>query len=889
MAAGDRNVVRLIIDLNLQFEAFDDYNAPNLYDELMDLHKLTYDRIFSELPQVFECNRNDDSPLWKYILINCHCLFKLIKNQASFELDSLKSKKEFEKALSILVCFGIKCHLVPGMPQYSQCNLNCLVKDDCYLILKQYNYLLVTVFTLLECMKNSYLKSFILLNQIQPIMNGLYQLMHCPLKKPSSKTDAGFQMTHEIYERIMNQRAALQSYWRVIPDAMSMSQYVKETLVLLDKNECKWFVKAVSRNLTKLIQAKDGIQTVSVALLQNTAGYDPNDSANAWKALVTIFKLINSLSNSVDFEGNICKQIIGLLSADSAYKTTFQSIFVGCLKNFHLEGKSQKLIDALFEPLMVLVDPNIAVTGERELNELGRSVSILHSSCIGRSLNMPNLSIETIKPVINILFHCYDPRSKNAFNRKLTELICKFFKENSTYEVYDQIMFGGMRNNVILRPREDVCVVVTDDAIIIKRMESGWDKYSDKLVMLCKKDSRLSMKLFLHLLNCLKNEMQSDTTEYQKAGRCETIYQSLCLLAIDPVIVEKIHQAPQDIVSFMVFVLKNIKSKGHQANDPNVAITKCVLSLVLLLVKTDEKGFLIHYEPLVEPLRELLTNDSYSGLKGLITEVLDLLRNKLRRRKTKVSTAAEKAILDVCDQHIPVRAHGLLTLTKLILAEDHSAVERKDFILTLFQQSVGHSDSYVYLMAINGLAAMGKMYPKDVLESLTDDYLDPSRRNEDNRNANRLKVGETLVRLTRNLDEKVLPYKSMLLNTFLAAVKDDDFLIRASSLSNLGEVCRILAYKLGPILPNILKCVHDVLTDDPAIEARRASVTVLRQLFEGLERDTLVVLQDHIAEIYQTLKHLYNNNEDEVMKLQAQLALEQLNDNILQYMRSLKI
>lgn len=50
-------------------------------------------------------------------------------------------------------------------------------------------------------------------------------------------------------------------------------------------------------------------------------------------------------------------------------------------------------------------------------------------------------------------------------------------------------------------------------------------------------------------------------------------------------------------------------------------------------------------------------------------------------------------------------------------------------------------------------------------------------------------------------------YKSLLLNTFLVGTKDDDHLIRASSLSNLGEVCGVLGYKLGTVVTEVRICI----------------------------------------------------------------------------------
>lgn len=103
-------------------------------------------------------------------------------------------------------------------------------------------------------------------------------------------------------------------------------------------------------------------------------------------------------------------------------------------------------------------------------------------------------------------------------------------------------------------------------------------------------------------------------------------------------------------------------------------------------------------------------------------------------------------------------------------------------------------------------------------------------------------------------------------------------------MSNLGEVCKVLGYKLGTIVVEILVCVHAIITTDKAIEPRRAAVTVIRQLFAGLEVETITFLKDHILELYRTLKNIYEVDKDEVMRLQAQLALEQLNENVKEFL-----
>lgn len=57
-------------------------------------------------------------------------------------------------------------------------------------------------------------------------------------------------------------------------------------------------------------------------------------------------------------------------------------------------------------------------------------------------------------------------------------------------------------------------------------------------------------------------------------------------------------------------------------------------------------------------------------------------------------------------------------------------------------------------------------------------------------------------------------------------------------------------------------------------------MTVLRQLFVGLESEMIAFLKEDILPIYRTLNEIYNNDKDDVVRLQAQLALEELNENM---------
>lgn len=67
----------------------------------------------------------------------------------------------------------------------------------------------------------------------------------------------------------------------------------------------------------------------------------------------------------------------------------------------------------------------------------------------------------------------------------------------------------------------------------------------------------------------------------------------------------------------------------------------------------------------------------------------------------------------------------------------------------------------------------------------------------------RMKLGEALVNATRNCGDMVPRFSQHLLPALLTGVKDPEPLIRASSLSNLGEVCQLLRFSLGPVVHEV--------------------------------------------------------------------------------------
>ena len=121
---------------------------------------------------------------------------------------------------------------------------------------------------------------------------------------------------------------------------------------------------------------------------------------------------------------------------------------------------------------------------------------------------------------------------------------------------------------------------------------------------------------------------------------------------------------------------------------------------------------------------------------------------------------------------------------------------------------------------------------------------------------------------------------------FLIACKSSDELIRASSLSNIGETCKLLNYKILDNLNEILNCVVSILQNDNSINVRRSAMLVIKLLFEGLKKESFMdIIGGSLLNLYRTLKTILNDyRQDEVVRLHAQMAYEYLDELMKGYL-----
>ncbi|XP_068267299.1 LOW QUALITY PROTEIN: transport and Golgi organization protein 6 homolog [Nyctibius grandis] len=237
----------------------------------------------------------------------------------------------------------------------------------------------------------------------------------------------------------------------------------------------------------------------------------------------------------------------------------------------------------------------------------------------------------------------------------------------------------------------------------------------------------------------------------------------------------------------------------------------------------------------------------------------------------------QELLASAYDPQPPGRAAALRRLASLITRRDPEALQQQEKLLQVFLENVQHEDAFVYLSAIQGVALLSSEYPERILPILLARYGCPARGTEDAAAAvTRMKLGEVLMRVTRALGDTVCRHREPLVRAFLRGARDPDGALRASSLSNLGELCQRLGFQLGGIVQEVTSCVTAIAKRDPEAAVRRAAVHVVVLLLRGLSEKATEVLRDVLRDLYRLLKHVVAAEPDGATVLHAQLALEEL-------------
>ncbi|XP_020283117.1 transport and Golgi organization protein 6 homolog [Pseudomyrmex gracilis] len=824
---------------------------------------------------------------------------------------SVKQFHSIKVGIELIASIGIIPCLLPGVgigmaklcPKAVE-----ISQEDNSGCLEKYERLCFSTNALLDFFHNVNLQPAVL-SQIGPLMAALLQLSHAPLTKPSNEIEPsnidkqGFRMTIEEYQRFQNRQKEFHTKFISLINICPQYVCFRELMIILGiQNTPKWLRRETQNYLIQMLVQSNGVLSLIAAICK-----DGLDFGVDWKKLDIISKLIAAPhgSNADEYYKAVCPQIISLLSSNKIkHGSTISNSCIKALFDYNPNICQKRIIDVICAPL--IANQSCGMKSEKEVEQC---IDSLAKCFLTEDSN--RLHCKVILHIATPLFCLYNKVRESAciLKTNLRRLLLKLLEDETTRETLYSAFLGhntsGEFGNYVTSQ------FGSSGGLEITGTEENleYEELADTVFDLVSIAKNLSPSLFCYMLKFLSNvnKLSSDTgqnvleTEDDKIKNI-TMQLTACKLLSQLASTSTVQDAqvadPKPLLSFIKSLFdtwtKNCSNKTEENECELLYISLMLIKMILVERRATLK--IDHFKDFSTFLKDHRKNSNMpTQLKSLIDEVTAcIVTHGSTNEEPRVnfgkkhyedlsispstSNKFDEAMKDLADPMLPVRAHGLITLTKLIETKDPCACARKAIVLRLFQENLKDEDSFVYLASINGLCALATAFPKEIIETLMHEYV-----NMPNRVAGaeitvetRIKIGEILVKTTRALGEMSVVHKNELVNGFLCAIRDADPLVRASSLSCLGELCKILNFRLGNILVEILYVIACVVRHDKAPECRRAAVLVATLLFRGLGRDTLSTLSSDLCDLYRGLKHLRNNDDDPVLRLHAQLALDEI-------------
>jgi len=401
---------------------------------------------------------------------------------------------------------------------------------------------------------------------------------------------------------------------------------------------------------------------------------------------------------------------------------------------------------------------------------------------------------------------------------------------------------------------------------------------ADSFMMELDPQIRVLMKSpFLKLIGDLFVQLLNDFVSETKSKHYIRLLEALALMSeqFGPAVLS-------DVVQICTFASVMLSSDNQDLIDLSLALVNLLLSGGVTLEVGEE---LLIFD--MVPQLERLTSHSDADTARLARELCSQALTKdpqwrsasIPSPRTGSSTedrfsgaATEESIRtvlrDIGDPLLPVRAHGLIALRRLVLRQDEVTLRNLDRVLKIFRAQLHHTDSAIFLSAIRGLGALGDVRPLEIIPLLCELCTDQSLELE-----TRLKLGEVLLLVASRCGDTLPRHAAPMMKVLLAGVRDEECSIRQSSLSNLASMCELLRFAVHPWLHTILRTVCDALALDAEAIVRRGAIFVFVSLLRGLGRDVLEFIPKELLGIHEVLQSTIATDSDEVTRYHAEKAI----------------
>ena len=619
-----------------------------------------------------------------------------LKNDETI-LISVKNQKLLRTCFQLVTSLGVSPCLIPGLgiKISKRCITGAVLPKLSFTDEQKYDMLVDVTDFITRSYSVSALKTIILTLHLSDYLAALIQLSFAPFKKPGTYNN--FIMTQELYERLSEDRKKYVSVYNHLVNNCFQPILIKELLVLQSSTEPSppaFARRVIAKELSQRLIAPGGLLSLIRCFIES---YDI-DTGFEWKKIDMICRIIaarHGSSSESEYLANICSQLQEILSLNN---THYLVAAVACVLNLNDKFPQAQPVLLLVNEVFHTFDYNHLTTNHNlpgtvilTPQEVEQKINVLHACVCSTKLDWP---VQLLIPNLYLIYSIGVKCTKNdEMKIKLKDIILKSLEKLRKEELFGIVKIFLFGKDV--SSTSGILVEEFDAGVAVKSVASCEDYVKDEAVIyfmdLFKSatDNALVTNIFSIALKVLieLNERR------QKIGNKEILFseedpviinetdeqyaiilQLLSEISTTPKIVNALKTNPMIVSDFIEhFIIR----QNSDTSDECVTIALVLLNTILSNSdKVDAK-----FRNLLPVLRKISENDA-SLNSILCKEALSLLAEEAPQKK---DTACEKAISYIFDELLPVRAHGIIELTKLIDAGDTETISKKHYIFCIFQ------------------------------------------------------------------------------------------------------------------------------------------------------------------------------------------------------------
>lgn len=388
----------------------------------------------------------------------------------------------------------------------------------------------------------------------------------------------------------------------------------------------------------------------------------------------------------------------------------------------------EKIVRIIDAPLRAAQSDSGAKLIPRTETEVSDCIENLTECFISTDAKFKHLPCTLMKEVAIPLFtlHVKARQSVSLVRKKISVLLLNLLSESTLRDDLFSAFLDHERTSVDYGEKLSCRFGPTGGLEITGELEHlNHEAAADSLLDLVTNEPHLAFGLFKFLLRSFSTltsigrddsgakilETSDDTIDRVEKNLASM--KILSNLAGTRTIQDALKNGPEPLLSF-VKSLFDKKSSGTKDDDERVEILYVGLMLVkVILTESTKPKDWTPFNDLAKFLNEAKERTEMpQQLLDLIQELIKVVNSRGRSATRRYQDLAvgensargsefEKALRDLADPLLPVRAHGLMSLTKLIESRDSEAIANKDIILCFFQVNKTHNHFKTTTMTVD--------------------------------------------------------------------------------------------------------------------------------------------------------------------------------------------